>query len=54
MHENNYTVQNAVDDVIYQDNNKLCVEDESQDNIDSEIDKNDLNNIDRMSLDENK
>ena len=52
--ENNTIVNNTVDEIILQENNKLSAEAESHKNIDSEIDENDLYLIDNMSLDENK
>ena len=52
--ENSAIVQHAFDEIILQEKNKLSAEDESQENIDSEIDDNDLYDIDNMILDEKK
>ena len=50
--ENNTIVYQAVDEIILQDNNELSVEYESHQKINSEINENDLYEIDKMSLDE--
>ena len=49
-------VQYAVDDIILQEkeNKKLSVEDETHDNINDEVGKYDLNEIDKTCLDEKK
>ena len=51
--ENNDIFQNSVDDIILQDNMKLSVEEEEHENIDSEVDKNNIYEIDNMSIYEN-
>ena len=43
-----------MDDIIHQENNKLNAKAKSHKKIDSEINKNNLYQIDNMSLDENK
>ena len=48
--ENNAVVQLVVDEIIFQEKNKLSSEDEAKENIDSEIDEDDLYEIDNISL----
>ena len=43
-----------MDEIIWQENNKLSAEYEAHENVDYEIDENDLYHIDNTSLDENK
>ena len=50
--ENNYIVNHAVGDIILQENKKLSVNDEAQENVDSEVNENNLYDIDKMILDE--
>ena len=52
--ENNSMFQHAADQIILKQKGKFIAEDETQQNIASEIDKYDINEIDNMSLDENK
>ena len=52
--ENNDVVQHVVNYIIFQQNKKLSVEDESHENINSKVDENYLYEIDDMSLDEKK
>ena len=52
--ENNDVVQHVVNYIIFQQNKKLSVEDESHENIKSKVDENYLYEIDDMSLDEKK
>ena len=49
--ENNAIFQHALDEIILHENKKLSVEDELHGNIYSEIDENDIYEIDNMSLD---
>ena len=52
--ENNAIVNNEVDEIILQENNKLIAEYEAHENTDSEIDENNIYEIDNMILDEKK
>ena len=52
--ENNAIFQNIVYEIIQQENKKLSAECEAHKNIDSKIDKNDIYDIDNMTLDEKK
>ena len=52
--DNNTIFQHAVDDIILQDNKKLSAEAEAHENIDDEMYKNGLYDIDNRSLDERK
>ena len=49
--ENNAIFKNAVYDFILQENNKLSAEYEAHENIDYDIDKDDIYEIDNISLD---
>ena len=49
---NNDIVQNAVDEIIQQENKKLSAEDEAHGSIYSGIDENNIYEIDNMILDE--
>ena len=51
---NNTIVNSAVDEIIVQENNKVSAWTESQEVIESEFDKNDLYQIDNMSLEKRK
>ena len=50
----NAIIQHAVDDIILHENKKLSTEDEACENIYSEINEDDLYEIDDMSFDKNK
>ena len=43
--ENNDIVNHAADEILLQENNKLSAESESNENIESDIDENDINQI---------
>ena len=47
-------VQRAVDDIILQEKEKLCVEYETYENIYGEVDEYELYELDKMSPDKNK
>ena len=51
---NNSVVNSAVDDIIFQEYNKVSSGTESQEIIESEFDENDLYRIDNMSIEEKK
>ena len=50
--DNNDIVNHAEDKILLQENNKVSAEEEAHENIESELDEDDLYNIDKMSLDE--
>ena len=52
--EKNAIVNHAVDKIIFQENNKIIAQYEAHENIESEIDENDLYQIDNMSLEKKK
>ena len=47
-------VQHTVDEIILQEKQKLSVKDETHDNIDDKVDEDELYNLDKTILDENK
>ena len=52
--EENSIVQNEVDEIILQDNLKLSVWVKTHENIGSEVDENDIYDIDNVNLDKKK
>ena len=44
-------VQNAADEIILQEKEKLSVKEEKYENIDDEVDKDELHELDKISLD---
>ena len=52
--ENNAIVNNVVDEIILQENNKVSAEAEAHEKNEYYIDDNDLYHVDNMSLDDNR
>ena len=52
--DKNYIINHAVDKILLQENNKVSAEAEANEKIESELNKNDLYQIDNMSIDDNK
>ena len=49
----NEMIRHAADQIVLQEKEKLGVKDETYDNIDDEVDKDELYNLDRIIIDEN-
>ena len=50
--QNNAIVEHAVDEIMLQDNKKLSLTDETHDNIDSEVGKDKMYELDKMIFDQ--
>ena len=51
---NNYIVNNAVDEILLQENNRVSSEEEAHEHVEYEINDNDIYQINNMSIHDNK